>query len=77
MIPRCAWSSLEFKKHRYRCVDCGYENHADVVGAMNVLVRGHRVLACGESAQSGRSMKQEPTEATRRSSRGAVGIPFL
>ncbi|NHZ64829.1 transposase, partial [Massilia sp. CCM 8694] len=31
----------------------------------------------GESAQSGRSMKQEPTEATRRSSRGAVGIPFL
>ncbi|WP_150695103.1 RNA-guided endonuclease InsQ/TnpB family protein [Pandoraea terrae] len=49
---------------QFQCVDCGYENHADVVGAINVLARGHRVLACGESAHSGRSMKQEPTEAT-------------
>ena len=62
---------------KFPCVDCGYENHADVVGAINVLARGHRVLACGESAQSGRSKKQEPTEATRRSSRSAVGIPVL
>ena len=62
---------------KFLCVDCGYENHADVVGAINVLARGHRVLACGESAQSGRSKKQEPTEATRRSSRSAVGIPVL
>ncbi|CAB4201997.1 hypothetical protein UFOVP1361_20 [uncultured Caudovirales phage] len=29
-----------------------------------VLERGYRLLACGESAQSGRSMKQEPTEVT-------------
>jgi putative transposase len=48
------------------CVDCAYESHADVVGAINVLARGHRVLACGETAQSGRSTKQEPTEATKR-----------
>jgi putative transposase len=50
---------------KFLCVDCGYENHADVVGALNVLERGHRLLACGESAQSGGSMKQEPTEATQ------------
>jgi hypothetical protein len=25
-------------------------NNADVVGAINVLARGHRVLACGEPA---------------------------
>ena len=50
---------------KFLCVDCGYENHADVVGAINVLERGYRLLACGESAQSGRSMKQEPTEATQ------------
>ena len=62
---------------KFLCVDCGYESHADVVGAINVLARGHRVLACGESAQSGRSMKQEPAEATRKLSRGAVGIPVL
>ena len=61
----------------FLCVDCGYESHADVVGAINVLARGHRVLACGETAQSGRSMKQVPTEAARKSSRSAVGIPVL
>lgn len=61
----------------FLCVDCGYENHADVVGAINVLERGYRLLACGESVQSGRSVKQEPTEATRKSSRSAVGIPVL
>ena len=48
----------------FLCVDCGYENNADVVGAISVLERGYRLLACGESAQSGRSVKQEPTEAT-------------
>ncbi|NHZ65036.1 RNA-guided endonuclease InsQ/TnpB family protein, partial [Massilia genomosp. 1] len=76
--PACGHVSKDNRQTQasFLCVDCGYENHADVVGAMNVLARGHRVLACGESAQSGRSMKQEPTEATRRSSRGAVGIPF-
>ena len=47
---------------KFLCVDCGYENNADVVGAINVLARGHRVLACGEPVQSGRSVKQEPTE---------------
>ena len=26
------------------------------------LERGHRLLACGESAQLGRSVKQEPAE---------------
>jgi putative transposase len=62
---------------KFLCVDCGYDNHADVVGAINVLERGYRLLACGESAQSGRSMKQEPTEATRKSSRSAVGIHVL
>jgi len=62
---------------KFLCVGCGYENNADVVGAINILARGHHVLACGEPVQSGRSVKQEPTEATRKSSRSAVGIPVL
>ena len=41
-----------------------HEN-ADLVGAINILERGFRLLACGEMAQSGRSVKQEPTEATQ------------
>lgn len=49
---------------KFLCVDCGYEKHADVVGAINILERGYRWLACGELARSGRSTKQEPTEAT-------------
>ncbi|ABB09670.1 hypothetical protein Bcep18194_A6076 [Burkholderia lata] len=47
----------------FRCVGCGHEGHADVVGAINILARGHRVAACGEPVQSGRSVKQEPAEA--------------
>ena len=50
---------------KFECVKCGYENNADLVGAINILARGHRVLACGEPVQSGRSVKQEPTEATQ------------
>ena len=61
---------------KFLCVDCGYENHADVVGAINVLERGYRLLACGERAQSGHSMKQEPTEAPGRSSRGRRRNPL-
>ena len=49
---------------RFGCVECGYENNADVVGAINVLERGHRLLACGDGALSA-SMKQEPTEGVK------------
>ncbi len=40
----------------------GYTANADVNGARNILAAGHAVLACGEMVQSGRSLKQEPTE---------------
>ena len=64
--PYCGHASKDNRltQAKFLCVDCGYENNADVVGAINVLERGYRLLACGEWAQSGRSMKQEPTEAT-------------
>jgi transposase len=58
----------------FRCTACTYENHADVVGAMNILARGYRVAACGEEGSGldhklkvkPASVKQEPTEATMR-----------
>nr|WP_273202492.1 transposase [Ferrovum myxofaciens] len=64
--PACGHVSADNRQTqaKFACVDCGYENNADVVGAINVLERGHRLLACGELAQSGRSVKQEPAEAT-------------
>lgn len=64
--PACGHVSADNRQTqaKFACVECGYENNADLVGAINVLERGHRLLACGESAQSGRSVKQEPAEAT-------------
>lgn len=47
----------------FACVECGYQDHADVVGAMNIRERGLRLLACGEPVQSDHSVKQEPTES--------------
>lgn len=77
--PCCGYVAKENRQTQaqFLCVECGYENHADLVGAINVLERGQRLLACGELAQSGHSVKQEPTEATRKSLRSAVGIPVL
>lgn len=48
---------------KFRCTNCGFEINADINAARNILAAGHAVLACGEIAQSGYSMKQEPTEA--------------
>ncbi|MDP1593546.1 MAG: transposase [Gallionella sp.] len=64
--PACGYVSADNRQTqaKFACMDCGYENNADIVGAINVLERGHRLLACGELAQSGRSVKQEPTKAT-------------
>ena len=45
----------------FQCHACGFEEHADVVGASNILARGLRVIACEASAQSGHAVKQEPT----------------
>ncbi len=52
---------------KFLCVDCGYENNADVVGAMNVLARGHRVAACGEDGSGlGRKPKAKPASMSQR-----------
>ncbi|MEK7352729.1 MAG: transposase [Nitrospirota bacterium] len=65
--PACGHMSADNRQTqaRFACVECGYENHADLVGALNIVAAGHAVLACGGTALSGRPMKQEPTEATR------------
>ena len=65
--PSCTHISKDNRltQAKFLCVDCGYENNADVVGAINILERGHRLLACGESVQSGLSAKQEPIEVTQ------------
>lgn len=80
--PHCGHVSADSRQTqaRFFCVSCGFEENADVVGAINILARGHRVAACGEMARSGRSKKQEPAEAACSGimpATSAVGIPFL
>ena len=63
--PNCGYISKENRKSRakFECMSCKYKNHADIVGAINILERGHRLLACGERVHLDRSKKQEPVEA--------------
>ena len=50
--PCCRHVSRDNRKTQahFECVECDYTNNADIVGALNILERGHRLLACGESA---------------------------
>jgi len=50
--PCCGHVSKDNRQTQahFECVECGYTNNADIVGALNILERGHRLLACGESA---------------------------
>ena len=64
--PCCGHVSADNRQMqaKFACVACSFEENADVVGAINVLARGHRVAACGEPVQLGRSVKQEPAEVS-------------
>jgi putative transposase len=59
--PECGHTSGENRKTQssFVCVECGYKENADFVGALNVLRAGHAQLACGENPL-GISVKQEP-----------------
>lgn len=58
--PNCRKIDSENRKTQseFVCQGCSYENHADVVGSMNVLAAGLAVMAC--EANSIGSRQQEP-----------------
>ena len=64
--PCCGHIAKEnrFTQAKFACVECGYNENADLVGAINILAAGHAVLACGVTAQQGHTVKHEPAEAT-------------
>ncbi|MFM7009265.1 MAG: RNA-guided endonuclease InsQ/TnpB family protein [Betaproteobacteria bacterium] len=68
--PDCGHISEDNRQtqSQFRCVACGFEQHADHVAAINIKAAGLAVLACGEPVLLGRSVKQEPTEATTHES---------
>ena len=55
-------------RSRFACVACGHEDHADVVGAVNIERAGHARLACEASGE-----RMPPAAGTRR---GDPAEPF-
>jgi len=79
--PACGHISKDNRQTQasFVCVECGYENNADVVGAINILRAGHARLAC-EVNHAVSGQQQEPIEVIQQGSNAtldAVGIPRL
>ncbi|MEZ2741090.1 RNA-guided endonuclease InsQ/TnpB family protein [Paenalcaligenes hominis] len=79
--PECGHCSKanRLTQAAFACVQCSFEAHADVVGAINVLRAGHAQFACEVSGAV-----MPPAAGTHRSDSGgsmpplsAVGIPGL
>ncbi len=49
--PVCKYISKENRKTqaRFKCIECGYQENADLVAANNILALGHSVLAYGDT----------------------------
>ena len=67
------------KPTKFECVECGFEENADVVGAINVLRAGHARLACEVSGAYAASSRNPPKRLTRGIAPplSAVGISGL
>ncbi len=67
--PCCGHVSADNRKtqERFVCVECAFEENADVVGAINVLRAGHARLACEVSGAI-----RPPAAGTHRSDSGAT-----
>ena len=65
--PCCGHVAKEnrLSQARFECVECGFEENADLVGAINVLRAGHARLACADTSPAVGASGQEPTEATQ------------
>jgi putative transposase len=67
--PECDHISADNRKSqsRFKCVSCGHEANADVVGAINVLRAGHARIACEVSGEV-----MPPAAGTHRSDSGGA-----
>lgn len=63
--PSCGHVAKENRQTqaKFKCVNCGFEDHADVVGAINILRAGHARFACEVNGIS--RQQQEPAEVTQ------------
>ena len=67
--PCCHHTSPDNRKTqaKFLCVQCGYENHADVVGAINILEKGLKTLEGQDTADAsaGRNKAADGCSAAR------------
>jgi putative transposase len=63
--PRCRHISKENRRNQaeFVCGGCGFQENADLVGALNVLRAGHARIACAETSPAYEALGQEPTDA--------------
>jgi transposase len=63
--PQCRYVAKENRVSQalFRCGACKFQEHADFVGALNVLRAGHARLACAETSPAYGASGQEPTDA--------------
>ena len=68
--PCCGYVSADNRQTQaqFLCVACGFEENADLVGAINVLRAGHARIACEVSGAA-----RPPAAGTHRSDSGAAG----
>ena len=61
--PRCGHICGDNRKTQavFVCVECGFQENADLVGAINILRAGHARIACEVNGEVSRQ-QQEPTE---------------
>ncbi len=65
--PACAHVSADNRRTQalFRCVECGYENNADHVGAINILAAGQCRVSLGDTSRARGASAKEPTEAVK------------
>jgi len=66
--PCCGHTAKDNRKTQahFVCMDCGFAEHADLVGAINIRRAGLARLACGDTSLEVRASAQESTEDTRQ-----------
>ena len=73
--PQCGHVSAENRQTqaRFVCVECGYENNADVVGAINILSRGMQICGIKGGARPD-GLWIEPHERSEAGTRRSVSL---
>jgi len=73
--PCCGYVSADNRRTqtRFRCMECGFEEHADVVGAINILSRGMQIRGIKGGARPD-GLWIEPHERSEAGTRRSVSL---